>query len=147
MLKYNCFITHNIYLIESISFNRFYMFDFIIISKGKVVANDLLSELEEKYTSDCKLELQLKACVDLLEQIRTAHRPAEPAPVAEPETVQDQAGAVADEISQNLEAIIGEAEEPAVKPEPAPFRAELEATTKFVGLKFGTNGPNYSPSR
>jgi len=33
----------------------------IIISKGKVVANDLLSELEEKYTSDCKLELQLKA--------------------------------------------------------------------------------------
>ncbi len=94
-----------------------------------------------------ELELQLKACVDLLEQIRTAHRPAEPAPVAEPETVQDQAGAVADEISQNLEAIIGEAEEPAVKPEPAPFRAELEATTKFVGLKFGTNGPNYSPSR
>jgi ABC-2 type transport system ATP-binding protein len=32
----------------------------IIISHGKIVANDRLSDLEEKYTSDGVLELQLK---------------------------------------------------------------------------------------
>lgn len=89
-----------------------------------------------------ELEQQLRACIDTLEHIKNTHRPAAPAPQ---QAEDDQTGAVADEISQNLEAIIGEAETPAVKPEPS--RTGMEATTKFPGLKFGANGPNYTPNR
>ena len=84
-----------------------------------------------------ELENQLKTCIDALEYIRQAHRPAEPATQA-----QDPTEAVADEISQNLEAMIGEAEEPAVKAQAE--KVNLEATTKFTNLKFGKN---YDPTK
>ena len=84
-----------------------------------------------------ELEQQLKTCIEALEFIKNAHRPANPLPKQEE---QDQADAVADEISQNLEAMIGEVEEPAMKP----LRQDLGTTTKFTNLKFGRN---YDPTK
>ena len=49
---------------------------------------------------------------------------------------------VADEIAQNLAAMIGDTEDAA--PTAEPKHPTQEATTKFTGLKFG---PNYDPTK
>ena len=49
--------------------------------------------------------------------------------------------AVANEISQNLEALVGTADEPA--PKAAPKHPVSETTSKFINLQFGRN---YDPS-
>lgn len=102
-----------------------------------------------------QLEDQLRACLQMLSDIREANRPA---PVkAEPgapqmydydqesgaaEPAVDPADAVADEISSNLAAMMGTTEDTAPKAEP---RHPVQSTTsrKFDGLKFG---PNYDPT-
>ena len=97
-------------------------------------------------TKIAQIEKQLKDCIAALEYIRSTNRPLEPmtqaAPVQEEEITSDEATVVADEISQNLAAMIGEAEEVAPKAEPK--HPTQDATTKFTGLKFG---PNYDPTK
>lgn len=91
------------------------------------------------------LEAQLQSCIEQLEQIKQANRPASPAAQPAPDRQaqeQGRAEIVADEISQNLEAMIGTTEEPAIKPEPK--HPETTPTTKFEDLKFG---PKYNPTR
>ena len=96
-----------------------------------------------------QLQRQLNACLDALEYIKVNNRPMNPvAPqpvqtetVAEP-VQNDETKAVADEISQNLVAMIGETEDAA--PTAEPKHPTQEATTKFTGLKFG---PNYDPTK
>ena len=100
-------------------------------------------------TKIAQIEKQLKDCITALEYIRSTNRPletvAQPAPQAEPVqevSLTDEANVVADEISQNLAAMIGETEDTAPKAEPK--HPSLDATTKFTGLKFG---PNYDPTK
>ena len=100
-----------------------------------------------------ELTAQLNSCLQALERIKAANAPAEkPAPEApkvydydsqpdiEPAPV-DPADAVADEISSNLEAIMGTTEDIAPKAEPQ--HPVSDTTTKFANLKFGSN---YDPS-
>ena len=92
---------------------------------------------------------ELTACLDALEYIKVNNRPTTPVapqpvqaePVKEPEQ-NDETKVVADEISQNLAAMIGETEDAA--PTAEPKHPTQEATTKFTGLKFG---PNYDPTK
>lgn len=96
-----------------------------------------------------QLQRQLNACLDALEYIKVNNRPMNPIapqpvqtePAAEP-AQSDETKAVADEISQNLVAMIGETEDDA--PTAEPKHPTQEATTKFTGLKFG---PNYDPTK
>ena len=97
-----------------------------------------------------QLQRQLTACLDALEYIKVNNRPINPVapqPVAQPEPTpepeqNDETKVVADEISQNLAAMIGETEDAA--PIAEPKHPTQEATTKFTGLKFG---PNYDPTK
>ncbi len=98
-----------------------------------------------------QLQRQLTACLDALEYIKVNNRPMVPvAPQAAPEpeaapaeqAQPDATKVVADEISQNLAAMIGETED--VAPTAEPKHPTQEATTKFTGLKFG---PNYDPTK
>ena len=95
-----------------------------------------------------QLQRQLTACLDALEYIKVNNRPtvpvapqSAPEPAAEP-AQPDETKVVADEISQNLAAMIGETEDSV--PTAEPKHPTQEATTKFTGLKFG---PNYDPTK
>ena len=122
-------------------------------------SNKALMALEEERVEEARrtaaaqieqLQRQLNACLDALEYIKVNNRPMVPvAPQPEPqpevaaEPVQnDETKVVADEISQNLAAMIGETEDAA--PTAEPKHPTQEATTKFTGLKFG---PNYDPTK
>lgn len=85
-----------------------------------------------------EMEKQFQACLDALAYIKNTNRPAELTPAAESASTE----AVADEISRNLESMIGEAEDTAPKADPK--HPESDTNTRFVGLKFGRN---YNPNR
>ena len=100
-----------------------------------------------------ELQAQLNNCVQALERIKEANRPA-PKPAAanaaydydsEPDNPVDPADAVADEISHNVEALVGTTEQ--VHPNPEPKPAANSSTTSRFGntpLKFGRN---YDPTK
>ena len=100
-----------------------------------------------------EIESQLNACIQALERIKAANRPAAvKAPEAavlydydqEPDTAPvDPTDAVADEIASNLEALVGTTEDVAPKPEPK-HPTEATTTSKFANLQFGRN---YDPNR
>ena len=87
------------------------------------------------------LETQLRTCLDMLAQIRGGEAPAEAAEVCAQEEASAEAQA-ADEISQNLEALVGTTEDTAPKAEPKHPAGET-TTTKFANLQFGKN---YNPN-
>ena len=99
-----------------------------------------------------KIEEQIKACAQTLAEIREANRPApvKAAPGAtemydfdkDAAPAVDPADAMADEISSNLEAMMGTTEDAAPKAEP---RHPVNDTTsrKFDNLQFGRN---YDPT-
>ena len=100
-----------------------------------------------------EIEAQMKACLQALERIREANRPA-PAkaePVAlydfdkEPDMAPaDPAADVADEIASNLEALVGTTNDPAPKPEPKhPVNETTTSRFAKMNLQFG---PNYDPT-
>ena len=82
------------------------------------------------------LEAQLRTCLDMLAKIRGNEAPAEAA--QEDNSPEAQA---ADEISQNLEALVGTTEDTAPKAEPK--HPTGETTSKFTNLQFGKN---YNPN-
>ena len=93
------------------------------------------------------IEEQIRACLQTLEDIRTANRPAAPKTAvfdydSQPDKEDAATAAVADEIASSLEALMGPAEEPAPKAEP--HHPVSNTTTKFGELKFG---PNYNPTQ
>lgn len=108
------------------------------VEEAKQAAAAKITELQE----------QLKLCVQALERIKTANRPApiSPAPFDYERSESaphesKQAEAVADEISANLEAQIGTTEDSA--PKAAPKHPLSETTTsKFANLQFGRNYEN-----
>ena len=92
---------------------------------------------------------QMSACMQALERIKTANRPA-PAPKAAPSAVydfdseagEDNTSAVADEIASNLEALVGTTED--IAPTPEPMHPVSDTTSKFTNLQFGRN---YDPNQ
>jgi len=84
------------------------------------------------------IEIQLRACLDSLAAIKEGKLPTVPDPK------DAQAQAMADEISHNLENIMGYAEDVNPAVEPNHPTAEAAATTKFANLQFGRN---YDPNR
>ena len=91
-----------------------------------------------------QLQAQLAECVNALEQIKQANRPSPKArtQMYDVDAEQTQANAVADEIAQNLEALIGTTED--TEPKAAPKHAVADTNTKFADLKFGRN---YDPNQ
>ena len=83
-----------------------------------------------------EIQEQMRSCIQALDRIKEAHKP-EAAPAVE---AKDEADAVADEISRNLENLVGTTEEPA--PKAAPKHPTNDTTTsKFatMNLQFGRN--------
>ena len=95
-----------------------------------------------------EIEEQMRACIQALERIKAANRPLNENKVydydSEADTAQaDAAAAVADEISSNLEALVGTTEDTAPKAEPK-HPASTTTSTRFPELKFGRN---YNPTQ
>ena len=91
-----------------------------------------------------QIEAQLQACLETLAQIREANAPAEPKaqPVFDYDKVEAKTSDVADEISQNLEALVGTTEDTAPKAEPR--HPASDTIGKFANLQFGRNyDPNH----
>ena len=93
-----------------------------------------------------ELQEQLRTCIQALERIKTSNAPAEPvsaapaAPVAPEVKTED----VADEISQNIEAMIGSTVDTAPKAAPKHPTAMESTTSKFASLNLQF-GRNYDP--
>ena len=94
-------------------------------------------------TSDsiAQLESQLQACLDALAVIRERNNLQQPEP--EPEApVAESPIDMADEISLNLESLVGTTVDLAPKAEPC--HPNSETTNKFANLQFGRN---YNPTK
>ena len=107
------------------------------VEEAKKAAAQKISEIQD----------QMKTCIQALERIKTANRPSEikrdvVAFDYENPNASSNADAVADEISSNLEALVGTTEDTAPKAEPR--HPQSETTGKFTNLKFG---PNYDPTK
>ena len=92
-----------------------------------------------------ELESQIRSCLNALERIKENNRPAEAVTAETPvfdfdriEAAAKSTDAVADEISANLQALVGTTEDIAPKAEP---RHPINETTtsKFANLQFGRN--------
>ncbi|MGM9601718.1 MAG: DivIVA domain-containing protein [Faecousia sp.] len=118
---------------------------------------DVLIAAENQRVEDAKraaaakieeIQEQLRACVQALDRIKSANRPVSPAsaapaaPAFDYERTDTSASvnteAVANEISMNLEALVGTTEESAPKAEPKHPVSET-TTGKFANLQFGRN--------
>ena len=111
--------------------------------------NDALIAAEEARVEEAKrvarnkieeLQNQIRSCINALERIKESNRPAESGAFDydRSEGKSKSTDAVADEISANLQAMMGTADEPAPKAEP---RHPINETTtsKFANLQFGRN--------
>lgn len=88
-----------------------------------------------------EIQEQMRTCIQALERIKGANAPAEEAPAAQDSYDSD---AVADQISQSLEALVGTAEETAPKAEPRhPVRESTTSKFASLNLQFGRN---YDPT-
>ena len=91
-----------------------------------------------------ELQDQLRTCIQALERIKDANAPTPaPAPKAEPAPV--ESADVADEIAQNIEAMIGSTVDTAPKAAPKHPTANETTTSKFASLNLQF-GRNYDPS-
>ena len=103
------------------------------VDEARQVAAKQISDLQE----------QIKSCVQALERIKEANRPS-PAErtMFDYERSEGKQASVADEISANVEALVGTTEDTA--PKAAPMHPTSETTTsKFTNLQFGKN---YDPT-
>ena len=92
-----------------------------------------------------EIQDQMKSCIQALERIKTANRPAAPkaeTPAAAPATSSTDADAVADEIASTLEALVGTTVDTAPKAEPR--HPQSDTSSKFANLQFGRN---YDPKK
>lgn len=91
------------------------------------------------------LQEQLRTCIQALERIKTANAPAAPAAPAAPVAAPVEQADVADEISQNIEAMIGATIDNAPKPAPKHPTSMESTTSKFASLNLQF-GRNYDPT-
>ena len=107
------------------------------VEEAKLAASAQIAEIQD----------QMKTCIQALERIKTANRPA-PRPASETTAFDYEnptgrnTDAVADEISSNLEALVGTTEDIAPKAEPR--HPQSDTTSKFANLQFGRN---YDPTQ
>ena len=99
------------------------------VEEARKAANEKILAIEE----------QIKACLETLAKIREESCSAEAQ--AEPAT-EDESADMADEISLNLEALVGTTEDKAPKAEPK--HPVSDTTSKFANLQFGRN---YDPNK
>ena len=99
------------------------------VEEARKIAAAKISELQE----------QLKTCIQALDRIKTANAPS--APVAEAAKAEE--ADVADEIAQNIEAMIGSTVDTAPKPA-AKHPVNDTTTSKFASLNLQF-GRNYDP--
>ena len=108
--------------------------------------NDRVEEARQAAAAKIdELENQLRTCIQALERIKTANRPAAPqqkSVVFDYDKNESRTDAVADEISSSLEALVGTTEDTAPKAEPRHPVSET-TTSKFSNLQFGRN---YDPT-
>ena len=110
------------------------------VEEARAAARAKIDEIEE----------QIKSCIQALERIKEANRPAASGQTAfdyeRSETgkkQEDLTDAVADEISANLEALVGTTDDPAPKVEPK--HPVSDTTSKFTNLNLQF-GRNYDPT-
>ena len=112
---------------------------------------------EAKRLANAKIEAiqaEIRTCIQALDRIKEANAPApvKAAPKAAFDydkaespaaaSASDETDAVAMEIAQNLEALVGTTDEPA--PKAAPKHPVSDTTSKFTNLQFGRNyDPNH----
>ena len=104
--------------------------------------NDRVEEARQAaYMKIGEIENQLGACLQALTRIKEANMPIhKPSGAFDYERIENQnarADAVADEISANLEALVGTTKE--VSPKPEARHPVSDTTTKFANLQFGRN--------
>ena len=105
------------------------------VEEARAIAAAKITELQE----------QIRICIQALERIKEANRPAPNAAAAytgEASHASTNADAVADEISANLENLVGTTDDTAPKAEPR-HPANDTTTSKFTNLQFGKN---YDPT-
>ena len=110
--------------------------------------NDRVEEARKVATAKIdEIQEQINACIQALDRIKLANRPANPGVTpfnydkSESAPKVDNTEAMANEIAMNLEALVGTAEEPAPKMEPQ--HPVSDTTSKFANLQFGRN---YDPN-
>ena len=105
------------------------------------------------YTEEAKkideIQAQIRTCIQALERIKTANLPkpqtaanGTPFDFDNPDA-SSSADAVADEISHNLEALVGTTEDEATV-KAVPHHPNSDTTSKFANLQFGRN---YDPAQ
>ena len=106
------------------------------VEEARKTANAKIQEIQE----------QMRTCIQALERIKSANAPAAaPAPAAPAaSSMAYDSDAVANEISQNLEALVGTAPETAPKATPR-HPANESTTSKFANLNLQF-GRNYDPT-
>ena len=121
---------------------------------GALIAAEDARIAEARKTAVAKIdeiEEQMRACIQALERIKTANAPAAApvaVPVAAPASVKESesisADAMADQISMNLEALVGTTED--LKPKAEPRHPSNDTTTsRFANLNLQF-GRNYDPT-
>ncbi len=107
---------------------------------GALVAAEQARVQEARQLAAAKIaeiQEQMRSCIQALDRIKQANPPA-----AEQEAPKATAEDVADEISQNIEAIVGTTVDTAPKAEPR-HPSNDTTTAKFANLQFGRN---YDPT-
>ena len=111
-----------------------------VADTGALVAAEQERVQEARKLAASKIEEiqeQMRSCIQALDRIKEANKPAA-APAAPVEEVKDETDAVADEISKNLENLVGTTVDTA--PKAAPKHPVNDTTTsKFANLQFGRN--------
>ena len=115
------------------------------INADALVASEQARVEEAKKAAAEKIEeiqAQMRVCIQALDRIKEANRPVENAPAFDYDRTEgDTTEAVANEISMNLEALVGTTDEPA--PKIVPHHPTSDTTSKFANLQFGRN---YDPT-
>ena len=115
------------------------------VNADALVASELARVEEAKKAAAEKIEeiqAQMRVCIQALDRIKEANRPVENAPAFDYDRTEgDTTDAVANEISMNLEALVGTTDEPA--PKIVPHHPTSDTTSKFANLQFGRN---YDPT-
>ena len=90
-----------------------------------------------------EIQAQMRVCIQALDRIKEANRPTNGAAPFDYDRTEgeDTTEAVANEISMNLEALVGTTDEPA--PKAVPNHPVSDTTGKFANLQFGRN---YDPT-
>ena len=100
------------------------------VEEARKVAASRIDEIQE----------QMRSCIQALDRIKLANQPKaeQPAPAPVVETSTTDADAVAEEISKNLENLVGTTDDTAPKAEPK-HPVNDTTTSKFANLQFGRN--------